>query len=123
MFPGSDNLLDDGRHDQIVPSLSSPGHISPRSIEYPGERYSRKVFVGGLPPDIDEGKHILISVISFNSYGLHYKKAKCKLSTCKSFCVQYFTVCLVRSKLKACKAIKSSVYIINLNVVIMVITQ
>ncbi|XP_030842086.1 cytoplasmic polyadenylation element-binding protein 2 isoform X3 [Strongylocentrotus purpuratus] len=54
LFPGSDNLLDDGRHDQIVPSLSSPGHISPRSIEYPGERYSRKVFVGGLPPDIDE---------------------------------------------------------------------
>ncbi|XP_063963931.1 cytoplasmic polyadenylation element-binding protein 2-like [Lytechinus pictus] len=54
LFPGSDNLLDDGRHDQIVPSLSSPGHISPRSVDYPGERYSRKVFVGGLPPDIDE---------------------------------------------------------------------
>lgn len=54
LFPGSDNLLDDGRHDQIVPSLNSPGHISPRSMEYPGERYSRKVFVGGLPPDIDE---------------------------------------------------------------------
>ncbi|XP_071480095.1 LOW QUALITY PROTEIN: cytoplasmic polyadenylation element-binding protein 3-like [Diadema antillarum] len=54
LFPGSDNLLDDGRHDQIVPSLNSPGHISPRSVDYPGERYSRKVFVGGLPPDIDE---------------------------------------------------------------------
>jgi hypothetical protein len=23
-----------------------------------GERFSRKVFVGGLPPDIDEGKNI-----------------------------------------------------------------
>ncbi|XP_022094376.1 cytoplasmic polyadenylation element-binding protein 2-like [Acanthaster planci] len=48
-------LLDDGRHDQIVPSLSSPGHISPRSNpDYGIERFSRKVFVGGLPPDIDE---------------------------------------------------------------------
>ena len=52
----ADGLLDDGRHDQIVPSLSSPGHISPRSNpDYGIERFSRKVFVGGLPPDIDEG--------------------------------------------------------------------
>ena len=56
-FHDADGLLDDGRHDQIVPSLSSPGHASPRSSsDYGGERYSRKVFVGGLPPDIDEGK-------------------------------------------------------------------
>jgi hypothetical protein len=42
---------------------SSPSRISPRSpvsncsagSGESGERYSRKVFVGGLPPDIDEG--------------------------------------------------------------------
>ena len=26
------------------------------------ERFSRKVFVGGLPPDIDEGKYIKLKV-------------------------------------------------------------
>ena len=41
--------------------LSSPIRVSPRSPvgstagSESGERYSRKVFVGGLPPDIDEG--------------------------------------------------------------------
>ena len=40
--------------------LPSPSRISPRSPvstsgSESGERYSRKVFVGGLPPDIDEG--------------------------------------------------------------------
>lgn len=55
MFPSMDNFLDENNHDQIVPSLSSPGQISPRSpTDYLPERYSRKVFVGGLPPDIDE---------------------------------------------------------------------
>lgn len=41
--------------DQIVPSIWSL-NCSPTS-ELPDhvERYSRKVFVGGLPPDIDEG--------------------------------------------------------------------
>ena len=40
--------------DQIVPSIwnCSPTADLPDHIE----RYSRKVFVGGLPPDIDEGK-------------------------------------------------------------------
>lgn len=42
--------------------LPSPSRISPRSPvsnsgSESGERYSRKVFVGGLPPDIDEGAY------------------------------------------------------------------
>lgn len=52
-------LLDDsGSHliDTSVQALTSPSRSSPHS---PGsessERFSRKVFVGGLPPDIDEG--------------------------------------------------------------------
>jgi len=37
--------------------LSSPSRSSPHSQgSETGERFSRKVFVGGLPPDIDEGK-------------------------------------------------------------------
>lgn len=34
--------------------IGSPARSSPHSDN--GERFSRKVFVGGLPPDIDEGK-------------------------------------------------------------------
>lgn len=35
----------------------SPARSSPHSQgSEGGERFSRKVFVGGLPPDIDEGK-------------------------------------------------------------------
>ncbi|XP_067129447.1 cytoplasmic polyadenylation element-binding protein 2-like isoform X2 [Centruroides vittatus] len=50
------HFLDDGHLDQIVPSLHSPLRCSPKSQggSEGGERYSRKVFVGGLPPDIDE---------------------------------------------------------------------
>ncbi|KAK3610414.1 hypothetical protein CHS0354_016593 [Potamilus streckersoni] len=50
------HMLDDGGLDQTVPNLSTPTRGSPSSqtgIERV-ERYSRKVFVGGLPPDIDE---------------------------------------------------------------------
>lgn len=37
--------------------LSSPSRSSPHSQgSETGERFSRKVFVGGLPPDIDEGE-------------------------------------------------------------------
>lgn len=37
--------------------LSSPARSSPQSQSSDvNERFSRKVFVGGLPPDIDEGK-------------------------------------------------------------------
>lgn len=50
---GSDSL------DQTVPSLGSPGRAGSPTSQISGshtERYSRKVFVGGLPPDIDEGQ-------------------------------------------------------------------
>ncbi|XP_035504115.2 cytoplasmic polyadenylation element-binding protein 2 isoform X2 [Scophthalmus maximus] len=54
LFPIDDNLLDDGHGNQGVPGvLGSPGcypHQNGERIE----RFSRKVFVGGLPPDIDE---------------------------------------------------------------------
>lgn len=40
--------------------LGSPARSSPHSQGSDnGERFSRKVFVGGLPPDIDEGKFLL----------------------------------------------------------------
>jgi len=46
--------------DQTVPNLSSPSQLSPAShlaqAQF-GEHFSRKVFVGGLPPDIDEGTY------------------------------------------------------------------
>ena len=42
--------------DQTVPSLASL-NCSPKSDSEHIERYSRKVFVGGLPPDIDEGTY------------------------------------------------------------------
>ncbi|XP_064630693.1 cytoplasmic polyadenylation element-binding protein 2-like isoform X2 [Lineus longissimus] len=54
---GDDNhLLDDGGLDQQVPNINSPSRGSPNSQSGMEriERYSRKVFVGGLPPDIDE---------------------------------------------------------------------
>lgn len=39
------------------PPMSSPSRSSPHSQgSETGERFSRKVFVGGLPPDIDEGE-------------------------------------------------------------------
>lgn len=38
--------------------IGSPARSSPHSQGSDnGERFSRKVFVGGLPPDIDEGKY------------------------------------------------------------------
>jgi cytoplasmic polyadenylation element-binding protein len=47
-----------GALDQTVPNLpSSPSQLSPNSLLGQSRRvehYSRKVFVGGLPPDIDE---------------------------------------------------------------------
>ncbi|XP_030068525.1 cytoplasmic polyadenylation element-binding protein 4 [Microcaecilia unicolor] len=54
LFPMEDGFLDDGRGDQALHSgLSSP-HCFPHQNGERVERYSRKVFVGGLPPDIDE---------------------------------------------------------------------
>lgn len=35
--------------------IGSPARSSPSQSSDNGERFSRKVFVGGLPPDIDEG--------------------------------------------------------------------
>lgn len=50
------HLVDGQVLPQPAPPLSSPSRSSPHSQgSETGERYSRKVFVGGLPPDIDEG--------------------------------------------------------------------
>lgn len=45
---------EDERSDQSLSGLGSP-HGFPHQNGERIERYSRKVFVGGLPPDIDEG--------------------------------------------------------------------
>ncbi|XP_054437924.1 cytoplasmic polyadenylation element-binding protein 2 isoform X6 [Pteronotus mesoamericanus] len=53
LFPIDDGLLDDGHNDQVGVLNSPtcyPAHQNGERIE----RFSRKVFVGGLPPDIDE---------------------------------------------------------------------
>ncbi|MGH0116873.1 UNVERIFIED_CONTAM: hypothetical protein FKN15_040862 [Acipenser sinensis] len=50
LFPIDDGLLDDGHSDQMNSPNCYPHHNGERI-----ERFSRKVFVGGLPPDIDEG--------------------------------------------------------------------
>lgn len=55
LFPMEDGFLDDGRGDQpLHGGLGSPHCFTHQNGERV-ERYSRKVFVGGLPPDIDEG--------------------------------------------------------------------
>lgn len=45
-------------------SFNSPQSLTPKPIEGPlkfePDTYSRKVFVGGLPPDIDEGESLFI---------------------------------------------------------------
>lgn len=50
------SLLNSIALDQIVPNIISP--IQPSSVQLglQIDHYSRKVFVGGLPPDIAEGK-------------------------------------------------------------------
>lgn len=52
-----DHISDGGFVDGPSLSMGSPARSSPQSqgSEVP-ERFSRKVFVGGLPPDIDEGR-------------------------------------------------------------------
>lgn len=55
LFPIDDGLLDDGHSDQVGVLNSPtcyPAHHNGERIEH----FSRKVFVGGLPPDIDEGE-------------------------------------------------------------------
>ncbi|MEE6485709.1 hypothetical protein FKM82_014379 [Ascaphus truei] len=52
LFPFEDGFLGDSHGDQSLSSgLNSPTHCQNGERV---ERYSRKVFVGGLPPDIDE---------------------------------------------------------------------
>ena len=47
-------------------TISSPSRSSPHSQESEcSERFSRKVFVGGLPPDIDEDE----ITVSFRKFG------------------------------------------------------
>lgn len=51
-----DAVIGDGTLDQNVHSLTGSAQSSPNSQGIDRiERFSRKVFVGGLPPDIDEG--------------------------------------------------------------------
>ncbi|XP_056586393.1 cytoplasmic polyadenylation element-binding protein 4b isoform X2 [Triplophysa dalaica] len=53
LFPMEDGFPDEERADPSLPGLGSP-HCFPHQNGERVERYSRKVFVGGLPPDIDE---------------------------------------------------------------------
>lgn len=56
---------------QTIP-MGSPTRSSPQSQgSEVTERFSRKVFVGGLPPDIDEGKcptNLISPTRTFNSF-------------------------------------------------------
>uniref|UniRef100_A0A3B4C4J9 RRM domain-containing protein n=1 Tax=Pygocentrus nattereri TaxID=42514 RepID=A0A3B4C4J9_PYGNA len=63
LFPFEDGFLDDPHGDQsLTPGLNSPTRCQNGERM---ERYSRKVFVGGLPPDIDEDE----ITNSFRRYG------------------------------------------------------
>lgn len=50
--------------DHGLAGLSS-AHCFPHLNGERVERYSRKVFVGGLPPDIDEGKEVFKKLFDF----------------------------------------------------------
>nr|XP_014347585.1 PREDICTED: cytoplasmic polyadenylation element-binding protein 2 isoform X2 [Latimeria chalumnae] len=54
LFPIDDGLLDDGHSDQVVSGVLNSPNCYPHQNGERIERFSRKVFVGGLPPDIDE---------------------------------------------------------------------
>ncbi|RXM33091.1 Cytoplasmic polyadenylation element-binding protein 2 [Acipenser ruthenus] len=54
LFPIDDGLLDDGHSSQVVPGVLNSPNCYPHQNGERIERFSRKVFVGGLPPDIDE---------------------------------------------------------------------
>lgn len=54
-------------------TLPSPSRSSPRSQgSENGERFSRKVFVGGLPPDIDEGQSVPFYLLYLHAHILFY---------------------------------------------------
>ena len=55
------------------PSSNQPGAASTTAAAMLPETYSRKVFVGGLPPDIDQGIQVWI-VFFNNSSGIDYKQ-------------------------------------------------
>lgn len=57
---------EDESGDQGLAGLGS-AHCFPHLNGERVERYSRKVFVGGLPPDIDEGKEIIAIKIILHS--------------------------------------------------------
>ncbi|TSL61149.1 Cytoplasmic polyadenylation element-binding protein 2 [Bagarius yarrelli] len=59
LFPIDDAFLDDGHGNQGVPGVLGPSGYPHQNGERM-ERFSRKVFVGGLPPDIDEGYAFLL---------------------------------------------------------------
>jgi len=50
----NDILFEESTFNPIAANLN--GQLSSLLGEYQRDRYSRKVFVGGLPPDIDEGR-------------------------------------------------------------------
>uniref|UniRef100_A0A8C9SWS3 Cytoplasmic polyadenylation element binding protein 3 n=1 Tax=Scleropages formosus TaxID=113540 RepID=A0A8C9SWS3_SCLFO len=63
LFPFEDGFLDEGHGEQsLTPGIGSPTRCQNGERI---ERYSRKVFVGGLPPDIDEDE----ITNSFRRYG------------------------------------------------------
>jgi len=58
-------------------SYSTPSPRTPKPVDGPikfePDTYSRKVFVGGLPPDIDEGESCLCEIFhTLHSYNWHY---------------------------------------------------
>lgn len=57
-----DNAAEQVFHPSIQDSPIRKFHYDP-----PGEKYSRKVFVGGLPPDIDESKFICVVYIAWDT--------------------------------------------------------
>lgn len=79
LFPIDDNLLDDGHGNQGVPGVLGSPNCYPHQNGERIERFSRKVFVGGLPPDIDEGED------SPSHSGLHFAAGLllfCQASVC-----------------------------------------
>ena len=58
----NDILFEESTFNPIAANLN--GQLSSLLGEYQRDRYSRKVFVGGLPPDIDEGREWSVVAVS-----------------------------------------------------------
>lgn len=72
-----DHIVEEsGGYDGLTLPIGSPARSSPQSQNSDmSERFSRKVFVGGLPPDIDEGSfrsHYLIRIRICKRFHCHY---------------------------------------------------